>query len=210
MQKTNYQKMNDILLAVDRARESFVSAHPDREYHLPSLLLHSCCAPCSSAVIERLRQRFDITVYYYNPNILPATEYYKRRDEQQKFLSSIGVPFVEAEYVPSEYFDAIAGYEHLGERTERCRLCYALRMSKAHAYAVERHFDYFATTLTLSPHKIEQWINEIGERLASTGPVKYLYSDFKKDNGYLRSTELSKIYGFYRQNYCGCGLRSRE
>lgn len=172
----------------------------------PTLLLHSCCAPCSSSVLERLQKDFDITVLYYNPNIYPESEYIKRLTEQKKFLKQIGVKLIEEKYDPKEYENAIKNFENLGERTERCYHCYKLRIEKTFEIAKKLNFDYFTTTLSVSPHKNADWINEIGEKLAPNTTPKFLTSNFKKQNGYLRSLQLSKQYGFYRQNYCGCKM----
>lgn len=196
MQKTSYQKMNEILSNIDINKK-------------PKLLLHSCCAPCSSSVIERLQDYFDITVFYFNPNIMPREEYEKRRDEQTNFLKTKNIPFIEGDYDNKLYYDAIIGFENLGEKTMRCYKCYELRINETFEKAKDMQFDYYATTLTVSPHKLEKWVNGIGERLQND-KVKYLVSDFKKDNGYLRSIELSKIYDFYRQMYCGCNLKNTK
>lgn len=172
----------------------------------PTLLLHACCAPCSSYVIEYLNKYFDITIYYYNPNIYPETEYMKRMNELKKFLKETryNIKFIEEDYIPDEYYKNIKGLEKLGERSERCYNCYKLRMEKACKFAKNNNFDYFTTTLSISPYKNSVWINEIGEKLSNKYNIKYLYSDFKKKNGYKRSLELSKEYNLYRQDYCGC------
>lgn len=196
MQKTSYEKMNEILSNIDINKK-------------PKLLLHSCCAPCSSSVIERLQNCFDITVFYFNPNIMPKEEYEKRRDEQIKFLKSKNISFFEGDYDNNLYLDAISGCENMGEKTLRCYKCYELRINATFEKAKDMQFDYYATTLTVSPHKLEKWVNEIGERLQND-KVKYLISDFKKDNGYLRSIQLSKVYGFYRQMYCGCNVKNTK
>ncbi len=178
----------------------------------PKLLLHACCGPCSSYVIEYLSKYFDITIYYYNPNTYPETEYFRRLDELQKFIDSFNnnVKVIEENYNPSEFYTAIKGLEHLGERTERCYKCYNLRMKKSAIYAKENNYDYFTTTLSISPYKDAKWINEIGINLEKEIGVKYLYSDFKKNNGYKRSIELSKEYKLYRQEYCGCVYSKNE
>ena len=174
----------------------------------PTLLLHACCGPCSSYVLEYLNKYFDITILYYNPNIYPAEEYYRRKDELKKFLSEFklenDINLVEDDYIPSEYYNAIKGQEELGEKSRRCYSCYELRLERAVKYANENNFDYFTTTLSISPYKISEWINEIGGLLEEKYKVKYLYADFKKKNGYKRSLELSSEYGLYRQDYCGC------
>lgn len=172
----------------------------------PRLLLHACCAPCSSYVIEYLSKYFNITIYYYNPNIYPKEEYLRRLNELKEFLPKFNkeVNLVESIYDSAEYDNAIKGLEKLGEKSSRCYECYKLRMNKAIGYAKENHFDYFTTTLSISPYKISSWINEIGEDLEKKYEVKYLYSNFKKKNGYKRSLEISKEYNLYRQDYCGC------
>lgn len=175
---------------------------------IPTLLLHSCCAPCSSYVLEYLAKYFKITVFYYNPNIYPQDEYRKRVEEQKDFIKRLPaenvVSFIEGNYLPEEYFSAVKGYEKLGEKSIRCYKCYELRLREAALIAKANKLDYFTTTLSISPHKNAQWINEIGERLQEDLNINYLFADFKKKNGYKRSIELSEEYGLYRQNYCGC------
>lgn len=171
------------------------------------LLLHSCCGPCSSSVIEKLFPYFEITVYYYNPNILPAKEYNKRKEEQKRLLDILKVNFIEGEYDPEHFAFAIKGKESLPEGSERCKECYRFRLENTAKIAKEKGFDYFTTTLSVSPHKNTDWINEILENLEREFGIKCLPSDFKKENGYLRSIELAKEYGLYRQGYCGCRPR---
>lgn len=212
--KENFQAMcDDILEKIGTERA------------MPRLLLHACCAPCSSYTLEYLSRYLDITIYYYNPNIHPAEEYERRLDELEKFLpkfcaspknaaAGIKVVLQKADYKPQEFFDAVqAERDNLQaepERGERCRRCYQLRMEKAYEYARQNGFDWFTTTLSISPHKDAQMINEIGRSLeqkaeqAQKAAPKFLYSDFKKKNGYKRSLELSKEYSLYRQDYCGC------
>ena len=172
------------------------------------LLLHSCCAPCSSYVIEYLSRYFRITVFYYNPNISAEEEYRKRVLEQQRFIKEFpakySVDFVEGDYEPRVFFDTVKGYEQCKEGGERCFLCYELRLKKTAQLAAEKGYDYFTTTLTISPLKNSVKLNEIGLRLGEEYGVPYLLSDFKKKEGYKRSIELSKEYGLYRQNYCEC------
>lgn len=172
----------------------------------PKLLLHACCGPCSSYVIEYLSKYFDITIYYYNPNIYPEDEYTRRKEEAKRFIDLFNsdVKFIECKYDPNEYYNSIKGLENLGERSKRCYNCYKLRMKEASLYAKENNYDYFTTTLSISPYKISSWINEIGENLSNEYDIKYLYADFKKKNGFKRSLELSKEYNMYRQDYCGC------
>ena len=174
----------------------------------PTLLLHACCAPCSSAVLERLGDIFEITIFYYNPNITDQKEYQKRLDKIHMFISKFKtknkIKILDGRYDPNEFFNMAKGLENEPERGKRCYKCYELRLDETAKVAKELDFDYFTTTLSLSPHKNSNWINEIGENLDKKYNTKYLYSDFKKKNGYKRSIELSNIYDLYRQNYCGC------
>lgn len=180
----------------------------EKEGKVPTLLLHSCCAPCSSYVLEYLSNYFKITIYYYNPNIYPEEEYRYRAKEQREFLDKIPqkypISFIEGHYEPQEFYQTIKGYEKEKEGGERCYLCYDLRLRFAMEMAEEKGFDYYTTTLSISPHKNAKWLNEIGERLAEGKNVKYLCSDFKKKNGFKRSVELTTEYEMYRQEYCGC------
>lgn len=173
-----------------------------------TLLLHGCCAPCSSYVLEYLTEYFDITLLYYNPNIFPESEYNKRIDEVKRLISEMPlksqVKLIEGEYKSEDFFDIAKGLEHLPEGGERCFKCYRLRLEEAAKAAKEGGYDYFSTTLSISPHKNAEKLNEIGQELEEKYGVKYLYADFKKREGYKRSIELSRIYGLYRQNYCGC------
>lgn len=173
----------------------------------PSLLLHTCCAPCSSAVIERLKDYFDITVLYYNPNIEPYEEYEKRKNEQIKFLSEIKsknkLDFLDADYDNDAYTLMVKGHEEDPERGARCYMCYEKRIQYTFLRAKSLGYDYFGTTLSVSPYKVSRWINEIGTRL-ETPTTKFLVADFKKKDGYKRSIELSREYSLYRQDYCGC------
>lgn len=172
------------------------------------LLLHSCCAPCSSYCLLYLSEYFEITDYFYNPNIFPKEEYEKRVEEQKRLIGELPVRnpihFVEGEYCPETFFEMARGLEAVLEGGERCFRCYELRMRKAAALAKEGGYDFFATTLSISPLKNAGKINEIGERLAEEYGVRHLPSDFKKKEGYKKSIELSKQYNLYRQNYCGC------
>ena len=173
-----------------------------------SLFLHSCCAPCSSYCLEYLADFFDITVFYFNPNISPKEEYQKRVLEQIRLIGELPVAhkvsFVEGEYHPEVFFDMAKGLEKVPEGGERCFRCYELRLREAAMEAKARGFDYFTTTLSISPHKNAAKLNEIGFRLQEEYQIAFLPSDFKKRNGYKRSIELSKDYNLYRQDYCGC------
>lgn len=189
----------------------------------PRLFLHSCCAPCSSYCLEYLRKYFKITVFYYNPNISMEPEYRKRVEEQKRLITAYNaqleenkeitgyvIDIVEGDYEPQEFYTIAKGLEQCPEGGERCFLCYELRLQKTAELAKEQGFDYFATTLTISPLKNAQKLNEIGERLAVEYGVSWLVSDFKKKNGYKRSIELSAEYDLYRQDYCGCIYSKQE
>lgn len=180
----------------------------------PRLLLHSCCAPCSSYVLEYLTEYFDITVYYYNPNISPMGEYEKRIAEQKRLISEMkfknSVSFIEGTYNHDEFISLTRGLENLPEGGERCSLCYEMRLEAAAQKAAEINADYFTTTLSVSPYKNTAKLNTIGLKLAMEYGVLYLVSDFKKNNGYKRSIELSTEYGLYRQNFCGCIFSKKE
>lgn len=195
--KENYQ------LILDKTLEKIKTA--DKK---PTLLIHSCCAPCSSYVLEYLSKFFDITVFYYNPNISPAEEFEKRAKEQcrliEEMLPDSGIKTVIADYDANEFFETVKGLENEPEGGERCKKCFALRLEKTAELAKKQNFDFFTTTLTISPHKNAQILNETGKEAALKYGVNYLFSDFKKKNGYRRSCELSEQYGLYRQNYCGC------
>lgn len=171
-------------------------------------MLHSCCAPCSSYVLEYLSQFFSIAVLYYNPNIFPKEEYEYRISEQQKLIDELPVKnkitLISTEYEPEKFYKAVKGHENDMEGGERCFICYELRLREAARYAIDGKFDYFTTTLSISPMKNADKLNEIGKTISEECGIPYLYSDFKKRNGYKRSVELSKEYGLYRQNYCGC------
>ena len=177
----------------------------------PNLLLHSCCAPCSSYVIEYLRNYFNITILYYNPNIFPYEEYNKRKQEQIKFINMFDdVNFMDCDYDNDIYNDVIKGLEDEPERGRRCNVCFKLRLNKTALLAKNNNFDYFGTTLTVSPYKNASLINEIGIALANEYDIDWLYSDFKKNEGYKRSIELSKENNLYRQDYCGCIYSQRK
>jgi len=175
------------------------------------LLLHSCCAPCSSACLERLKEHFSVTVLYYNPNIEEEAEYTKRKAEQIRFLKETGwAEFLDCDHEAAAFARIAEGLENEPERGARCYRCYALRLKKTAQIAKEKGYGYFATTLTLSPHKNADWLNEIGEKEGDRYEVIYLYSDFKKQEGYYRSIDLAKEYGLYRQDFCGCRYSKRE
>lgn len=181
---------------------------------VPSLLLHSCCAPCSSYVLEYLSRYFRITVFYYNPNIHPEEEYRRRLEEQRRLIKEMplfhAAAFVGGEFESGRFYEAVRGVEQIPEGGERCFRCYELRLRKAAEKAAQLGMDYFTTTLTISPLKNAEKLNEIGLRLGREMGVPYLVSDFKKRDGYKRSIELSAEYGLYRQNYCGCAFSKRE
>ena len=199
-QKENYQRI------LDKTIEQL-----GKEGKVPSLLLHSCCAPCSSYVLEYLSEYFKITVLYYNPNISPKEEYEARVREQKRLIGEMDftypVSFLEGNYVPEDFYEMAKGHEN---DKERCFLCYEMRLREAAEAAKMGNFDYFTTTLSISPLKNAQKLNEIGIRLAKEYGIAYLMSDFKKKNGYKRSVELSAEHHLYRQDYCGCVFSKRE
>ena len=201
--KINYQKKLDEMI------NEIVEQH-----RVPSLLLHSCCAPCSSYVIEYLSNYFKITVFYYNPNIYPEVEYRKRVEEEKRFISEFKtkyeVNFIEGKYDDKRFYEVVKGLENEREGGRRCFKCYGLRLLETAKLAKDKNFDYFTTTLSISPYKNAQKLNEIGETIENQYDIKYLYSDFKKKNGYKRSIELSREYNLYRQNYCGCIFSQRK
>lgn len=201
--KINYQHNMEVLLS------ELENRNPP-----PTLLLHSCCAPCSSYVIEYLSQYFKITVFYYNPNISPEDEYLFRKKEQIRLISEMPtkykVDFLDCDYNADEFFLRCKGHELDNEGGDRCSICFEMRLSEAAKAAERLQFDYFATTLTVSPLKNAENINTIGINIAQKYNTQYLPSDFKKKNGYKRTIELSKKYNLYRQNYCGCIFSKRE
>lgn len=203
MNKVNYQKELDKIIA-----------QMEQKGEVCSLLLHSCCAPCSSYVLKYLSEYFHITLLYFNPNIFPKEEYDKRVAEQIRLIQELPVKhpieFIEGRYEPQGFFDAVKGLENEPEGGERCMVCYEMRLREAAVYAAQGGFDYFTTTLSISPLKNAQKINEIGEKLGREYNVKHLPSDFKKKEGYKQSVELSAQYDLYRQNFCGCVYSKRE
>ncbi len=179
-----------------------------------SILLHSCCAPCSSYVISFLSNYLDITILYYNPNIAPKEEYEKRKKEQIKLIKTLKtknkLTFLDCDYDNNIYNQSIIGYENSKEGGSRCSICFNLRLEKTAILAKQNNYDYFGSTLTVSPHKNSKLINEIGKNLESKYNIKWLYSDFKKNEGYKQSIEFSKKYDLYRQDYCGCIYSKQE
>ena len=197
--KINYQlQLDEIITSLDGKK--------------PSLLLHACCAPCSSYCLEYLKDFFEITLYFYNPNISCSEEWEKRFNELKRLVKdmNLDVKVICPPYDPKEFIDKVKGYERCPEGGERCGICYALRLRSACDYAELNGFEYFCSTLSISPHKDAQKLNLIGQALAKDKTVKYLPNDFKKKGGYLRSIELSKEYGLYRQDFCGCEFSRRE
>lgn len=203
MDKTNYQLVLDGIIK-DITKKNL----------LPRLLMHSCCAPCSSYCLSYLAKYFSITILYYNPNISPEEEYYKRVSEQQRLIKELPVKnpvsFVEGKYEPSKFFQMAEGMEDMPEGGGRCFKCYEMRLRVAAEYALLHGFDYFTTTLSVSPHKNAQKLNETGVMLGKEYGVKYLVSDFKKKGGYQKSIQYSKEYNLYRQDYCGCIFSKME
>lgn len=193
----------------DKIMQAQIAALP--EGVRPSLLLHSCCAPCSSAVIERLAPHFALTVFFYNPNIFPPEEYRHRLSEQRRLLAEWPgprIPLIEAPYEPELFLSRSKGLEDQPEGGKRCVQCLSLRLEKTAVFAKAHGFDYFTTTLSVSPHKNAALLNQIGARLTDD-TCQYLYADFKKRDGYRRSIALSRQYGLYRQQFCGCRFSMR-
>lgn len=191
-QDLNYNKYKEILKSIDKSNK-------------PKILVHACCGPCSTAVLEKLNDYFDVTIYYYNPNIYPESEYELRYDQFKNIpiLKNI----IKGDYKEEEYYNAINNikdYDKLREGDIRCFSCYEFRLENTAKLAKEKGFDYFTTTLSISPYKNSDWINELGDRLSNKYNIKFLYSNFKKEEGYKESIKLSKDFGLYRQEYCGC------
>lgn len=203
MNRRNYQK--ELEQVIETAK---------KDGRVPKLLLHSCCAPCSSYVLEYLSGFFDITVFYYNPNIFPPEEYADREREQERLIGEMNlvrpVKLIRGEYRPEIFYNAVKGLEKEPEGGRRCTECFKIRLREAARAAKEGGFDYFTTTLTISPLKDAERLNSIGEALGDELGIKFLNSDFKKKNGYKRSTELSSIHRLYRQDYCGCVYSMEE
>ena len=201
-------KQNYWLIMENKIKEIVASGN------LPKLLIHSCCAPCSSSVLELLSEYFDITVLYYNPNIYPPEEFKIRTIEQIRFAKEMNfknpVKVVTCDYDSKKFYDAVKGLEDEPEGGARCTECFRLRLRETARYASENGFDMFTTTLSVSPLKNSQLLNELGGEIAKEYGLEYFYSDFKKKNGYKRSCELSAQYGLYRQDYCGCVFSKKE
>lgn len=200
MNKENYhEKMEEALAQIPKGER---------------LLLHSCCGPCSSAVLEQLSKHFAITLVYYNPNIWPPAEYERRKEEQRGLLKKLPqaypIVFEEVPYRPEAFYAAVAGLEQEPEGGRRCAACFELRLQQAAQQAVQRGMEWFTTTLTISPHKNAALLNSLGQQVAQRYGLHFLPSDFKKKNGYKRSLELSAEYGMYRQDYCGCEFSHRQ
>ena len=203
MQKRNYQR---------ELEQTLVNLQKEKQ--VPTLLLHACCAPCSSYVLEYLSSYFRITILFYNPNISPEAEYTKRVEELHRLVSELPavypIKIIDGIYEPEKFYEMARGLEKVPEGGERCFSCYRMRLEETARIAWEQKFDYFTTTLSISPLKNAEKLNTIGEELAGIYHVDYLHSDFKKKNGYKRSIELSDKYGLYRQDYCGCIYSKQE
>jgi len=174
------------------------------------LLLHACCAPCLCYVYETLCSDYDIDVFYFNPNIYPVHEYHRRLGELERFCDLKQITVVNGSYCSDDWISVVSPYSDLGEKSQRCRVCYRFRLEETMKRAISGNYDVFSTTLSISPHKNAEWINDIGKELSDFFGVSYLEADFKKNNGYSQSVELSKKYRFYRQSYCGCKYSLNE
>jgi len=180
-------------------------ATPSENRAKPRLLLHACCAPCSTAVVERLALDYAISIYFFNPNIYPVAEYLQRRDELLHWCNKVaGIPCLEGEYAPEEWMEQVRGLELEPERGRRCNRCFRLRLQRTAIYAREHGYDLFTTVLSISPHKRHERINRLGLALAARCGIEFYSANFKKQNGFKRSIEISTAQNFYRQNYCGC------
>lgn len=177
---------------------------------MKKLLLHSCCGPCSTHVIDLLKNDYEITILYYNPNIDTSEEYLHRLNEQKRFCDAVKVKVMEIGYEPEEYLNAVKGFESEREGGARCEICFRLRLDKTAQVAKEKGFDLFATTLTVSPHKNSIVINQVGKEIEKAKQIEFLDGNFKKQDGYKKSIELAKEYNLYRQNYCGCKFSKRS
>lgn len=203
MNQRNYQKeLDQVIMEMERQQKT------------PTLLLHACCAPCSSYCLEYLSRYFQITLFFYNPNIYPEKEYHTRVEEAKRLVRELPavhpISFLEGDYIPKDFYACTKGMEKLPEGQERCFACYRLRLNETARRAKEKGYDFFATTLTISPLKKADKLNEIGEELAALYGVRWLPNDFKKRDGYKRSIELSREYHLYRQDYCGCAFSYLE
>ena len=174
------------------------------------LLLHSCCGPCSTHVINELKERFSLAIYYFNPNIFPQAEYQKRLEEQKRYAKMVGIEVIEGEWKEDEFLALARGHELDPESGDRCKICFEMRLRNTAKLAKERGFDMFATTLSVSPHKNTEVINAVGKKVASEEEIEFLPENFKKKDGYLKSIRLAKDAGLYRQNYCGCRFSIRK
>lgn len=201
MQNINYNKKMESIIEENRKKDL-----------RPRLLLQVCCAPCASEVISRLKSDFDLDIFYYNPNIYPKEEYAKRAEAVEGLVHAMGLDtrVIISENKPEEFYSYVEGRKDDVEAGKSCYKCYELRLRRTAKLAKEKSYDYFTTSLSISPYKNSKWLNKIGQRLEEEFKVKYLYSDFKKKNGYKSSIELSKKYNLYRQDYCGCIFSYRE
>lgn len=203
--------MRDVKPPVKRAGNFFSAIEGIRVSGLrPRMLLHTCCAPCSTHVLELLREAFDMTLYFYDPNIQPKREYELRRDEMKDYAGRDGIPFIEGPYDVEKWFESAKGHEADREGGERCFICYEMRMRETARFARDNNFNYFCTVLSISPHKNAEKINEIGKTLSIEFGIKYLEADFKKKDGFKKSVSLSKGLGLYRQDFCGCVYSRRS
>ena len=197
--------MTNLIIDTLEKYKNFINSTPEKKI---KILIHACCAPCSSEVLNTLKQHADITIYYYNPNTYPYEEYIKRYDEFEKL--PYGFDIIKEDYNEQEYLDFVKDYTHLKEGSLRCYKCYELRLKQTAKKAKELGFDFFTTTLSISPYKSSKWINELGFKYGEEFDIKFLYSDFKKNDGYKKSIVLSKKFDLYRQEYCGCRFSIEE